>query len=154
MRMRIQPALAGLLLLLSAISVMAQSPADVEVSDPQFVYDANARLDTHGRYEDRRAVPLTTVTDSPVQQVSALFRNVGAKPIKSINWEYAVYRDASETDVLRLYSVRSKVSLLPGQALRLARTGYHLKHSQYEKARVTRIEYADGSVWQLPKADR
>jgi hypothetical protein len=32
--------------------------------------------------------------------------------------------------------------------------GYHLQNSPYEQARVTRIKYADGTMWQGAKTQK
>jgi hypothetical protein len=86
--------------------------------------------------------------------VSALFRNTGSKSIKSVSWEYIVFKDADEQEILEVYRARSRREILPGESVRLEREGYHLKNSPYVKARVSRIDYADGTVWQGARANR
>ncbi len=139
---------ALMVLLITPFSVRAQDPPDLEVSDPQFTYDVNTRLNSRGAYSGKNPVPATTVATSPVQEVSALFRNKGTKIIKSVAWEYVVFDDPKETKVQHVYRIRSDETLLPGESVRLGKEGYHLHYSQYRKARVTRIEYADGKIWQ------
>ncbi|HEX8457506.1 MAG TPA: hypothetical protein VF656_09430 [Pyrinomonadaceae bacterium] len=146
---------ACLFLFIVPLAIAAQTPSDLEVSDARFIYDVNASVGPSGGYSNSGGgLPATTVTDSPVQQVSALFRNTGTRAIKSVAWEYVVYKDASEQEILKVYSVRSNRTILPGASVRLAKEGYHLKHSPHETARVTRIEYADGTVWQGAKTKR
>lgn len=144
----------SLLMLALPVSVQAQSAPDLEVSDLQFVYDVNANFQLRAAPTEKRAAPATTVTSSPIQQVSALFRNTGAKPVKAVTWEYLIFKDAQDTQPLHVYTTRSKTMLLPGQAARLDKTGYQLKNTQYMKARVTRIEYTDGTIWQGAKTKR
>ena len=139
---------ASMVLLITLLSVRAQDPPVLEVSDPQFTYDVNASLNSRGAYSGKSPIPATTVAASPVQEVSALFRNKGTKIIKSIAWEYVVFDDAKETKVRHVYRIRSDKTLLPGESVRLGKEGYHLHYSQYRKARVTRIEYKDGTIWQ------
>lgn len=135
-------------LLVAPVSIAAQEGAPgLEVSDPRFRYDVNAGVDPLVSFSGRQPSPMTTVTDSPVQEVSALFLNTGAKAIKSVSWEYIVFKDAEEKKILRVHSIRSDRVILPGESVRLKMEGYRLQNSQYEKARVTEIKYADGNVW-------
>lgn len=146
-------AAVSMLLLVLSVSVKAQSAPDVEVSDLRYVYDVNRNFELRAPSE-QRVSPASTVTSSPVQQVSALFTNTGTKSIKAVTWEYVIFKDAQETELLQVYTTRSKTMLLPGQAARLDKTGYQLKNTQYMKARVTRIEYTDGTIWQGTKTKR
>ena len=145
-------AIACLVLLVVPASVAAQESPDLLVSDPQFTYDVNARLDLKGGYKGKSPGPMTTLTDSPVQRVSALFENRGAKAIKSVVWEYVLFEDAGQTKVQQVYRVRSKRTIAPGEAVRLWKEGYHLDDAPYRKARVTRIEYEDGTTWLSTRA--
>ena len=145
-------AVAWLVLLVVPSYVAAQEPPDLVVSDPHFTYDVNAKLAVRGYYEGMSPSPMTTVTDSPVQRVSALFENRGAKVIKSVVWEYVLFEDAEQTKVQQVYRVRSKRTIAPGEAVRLWKEGYHLENTLYKKARVTRIEYEDGTTWLSTRA--
>ncbi|MBV9923951.1 MAG: hypothetical protein JOZ96_02850 [Acidobacteria bacterium] len=138
---------AASLILLVVSSSAAQDPPDLVVSDPQFTYDVNARLGVEGSPTGRSPAPATTTTDSPVQRVSALFRNRGAKAIRAVAWEYVTFEDAGQTKTQHVYSVRSKTAIRPGESVRLSKEGYHLDNSPYSRARVTRIEYEDGTTW-------
>lgn len=144
----------SLFMLAMSVSVKAQTAPELEVSVPRFAYDVNANFELRTVSTGKRPSPSTTVTNSPVQQVSALFRNTGTKSIKSVGWECIVFKDAQETEVLHVYTMRSKTMLLPGQEVRLTKAGYHLKNSPYMRARATRIEYADGTIWQGAKTKR
>jgi hypothetical protein len=136
------------------VSAAAQTLPDVSVSDARFTYDVNQGVDPVNPSTGKRASPSTIVTDSPVQRVSALFRNTGSKSIKSVSWEFIVFKDSGEQEILEVHRVRSRRAILPGEAVRLAREGYHLKNSPYVKARVSRIDYADGTVWQGARTNR
>ena len=137
----------------TSIPIVAQNPPDLEVSDPQFIYDVNTRF-SRSAFDGKDGFPSTIVTDSPVQRVSALFRNRGSKPIKSVSWEYITFKDAEEKEVWRVSSVRSNTRILPGESVRLGKEGYHLPDSQYKRIRVTHIESADGTIWQGTKRTR
>ena len=143
----------SMLTLVLSVSVQAQDAPDLEVSGPRFVYDVNKNLELRAPSE-QRVSPSTTVTGSPVQQVSALFRNTGTKSIKAVTWEYLIFKDEQPTQLQHVYTTHSKTAILPGQSVRLDKTGYQLKNSQYMKARVTRIEYTDGTFWQGAKTKR
>jgi hypothetical protein len=145
-------AIAWLILLVVPSYVAAQEPPDLLVSDPQFTHDVNARLAVKGYYEGMSPGPMTTVTDSPVQRVSALFKNRGTKVIKAVVWEYVSFEDAEQTKVYHVYSIRSKRTIPPGETVRLGKEGYHLDITAYSKARVTRIEYKDGTTWLSTRA--
>jgi hypothetical protein len=139
-------------LFIAPVSIAAQQNAPgLEASDPRFRYDVNAGVDLAVSFSGKQPSPMTTVTSSPVQEVSALFLNTGSKPIKSVAWEYVVFKDAERTKILRVHSIRSDRTILPGESVRLKMEGYHLQTSPYEKARVTRIKYADGTIWQGAK---
>ena len=132
---------ALMVLLIVPFSVRAQDSPDLEVSDPQFFLDVNVGF-------KKNPIPSPPAVTPRVQEVSALFRNKGTKIIKSVEWEYVVFNDAKETEVKHVYRIRSNKTLLPGESVRLGYEGYHLKYSQYRKARVIRIKYGDGTIWQ------
>jgi hypothetical protein len=145
-------AVAWLILLAVPSYVAAQEPPDLLVSDPQFTNDVNAGLAIKGGYPGKSPGPATTSTDSYVSRVSALFRNRGAKVIKSVAWEYVLFEDAGQTKVQQVYRVHSKRTISPGETVRLWKEGYHLDDTPYRKARVTRIEYKDGTTWLSTRA--
>ena len=140
-------AVASLILLVVPSSAAAQDPPGLGVSDPQFTYDVNAKLRFKGSHEGKSPAPATTATGSPVQRVSALFRNLSAKAIRSVAWEYVAFEDAGQTKARHVYSIRSKTAIPPGESVRLWKEGYSLDGSPYRTARVTRIEYEDGTTW-------
>jgi hypothetical protein len=133
-------------LLVASVPAVAQSSPDVEVSDLQWTHDVNRGHRLKGYYA-RSPAP------SPdfVQKVSATFRNVGTKPIKSLTWEYVVYEDSDPAKVVRTYKFRSKTRLRPGESERLSKEGLGIQYRRRVEARVIRVEYADGTVWQRAK---
>ena len=93
-------------------------------------------------------------------------RNSGEKMIKALDWEYQ-FLDPSSQEVKEQRKITSRLKLAPGQsqgierrmtrkptvvvsADQLARTP---KDQFTERAVITRIAYADGSVWQRPKSE-
>ena len=154
MKMRDKLVAAWVFLFVVPVAVWAQSAPDLLVSDARFTYDVNQGVDPLNPSPGKRASPSTTVTSSPVQGVSALFRNAGAKTIKSVAWEYVVFKDAGEREIAEVYSIRSDRTILPGESVRLKKEGYRLKGSRHATARVTRVRYADGTKWQGAKTKR
>jgi len=136
------------------LSIVAQNAPGLEISDLQFTYDVNRRFNQRGSIWDQIDHDSPTVTEYPVQELSALFRNIGTKAIKSVWWECLSFRDASEMEVARVYSVNSKTTLLPGETIRLRKSGYNLQTSPYKKVRITRVEYLDGTIWHATKMKR
>lgn len=140
---------ACLFLFMAPLTMTAQSPVDLEVSDIQFTADFERSGSTYS--SDASVGPSQRITPSWNKnhsgQISAIFRNKGTKAIKSVKWEYLLYRDTQGTDLARLYRFQSNKRILPGESKRLKKGGYDLKHSAYKKIRVTRIDYADGTVW-------
>lgn len=133
-------------LLIAPASTVAQNPAGVEVADVQWTHDVNKENRLKGYYA-RSPAP------SPdfVQAVSATFSNVGTKLVKSVTWEYVVYEDSDPTKVVRVYKFRSNALLRPGESKRLSKEGLNIQHRRYVEARVARVEYADGTIWQVRK---
>jgi hypothetical protein len=130
-------------LLVASVPAAAQNSPDVEVSDLQWTHDVNRERRLKGYYS-RSPDP------SPdfVQKVSATFRNVGTKPVKSLTWEYIVYEDSDPTKVVRIYKFRSKTLLRPGESANLSKVGIGIQYRRHVEARVIKVEYADGTVWQ------
>jgi hypothetical protein len=155
MRLRHKFLIALVFLFIAPVSIAAQQSAPgLEASDPRFRYNVNAGVDPAISFSGKQPSPMTTVTSSPVQEVSALFLNTGSKPIKSVSWEYVVFKDAERRQILRVHSIHSNRVILPGESVRLKMEGYHLQNSPYEQARVTRIKYADGTMWQGAKTQK
>lgn len=122
-------------------SAAAQIPTDLVASDPQFTYDIHREFNRSRNYS-------MLSTDSPVQRLSALFRNTGSKAIKSVFWEYITFKDRDEKELSRVFSIHNNRTILPGESVRLIKQGYRLPDSQYKRVHITRIKYADGTIWQ------
>lgn len=146
---------ACLILVIAPISILAQGLSPVEVSDPQLRYDVNSRFNLHTANSTTSARSPLTITH-PIGEVSALFRNTGTKTIKSVTWEYLFFKDATETELLKIHTSRAKTVLLPGASVRLRKQGYDLppllpirkiNTAPYKKARVIQIQFADGTIW-------
>lgn len=128
-------------------SVIAQKTPDVEVTDVQWTIDVNSRQRLKGNYS-------SSPQASPdfIQEVSAIFRNVGAKTVKSVTWEYVAYEDSNPSKKARAYKFRSKSLLHPGESMRLSKQGLNIQHRKHVEVHIVRIEYDDGTVWQRVKA--
>lgn len=138
---------ALLCLPVAPVPVEAQNSLDVEVSDLRWTHDVHREHRLKGYYARSPA-------SSPefVQKISASFRNVGAKTVKSLTWEYVVYEDSDPTKVVRSYKFRNRALLRPGASERLGKEGLGIQHRRHVEARVISVEYADGTVWQRAKS--
>jgi hypothetical protein len=145
-RTRMVVVIAFVSLLLLPASVVAQGRSDVEVTDLQWTHDVNNKLRLKGNYR-RSPAPAPDF----IQEVSANFRNVGVKPIKSVTWEYVVYEDSDPAKVLRVYKFRSKTLLRPNESTRLSKQGLGIQHRRHIEVYVVRVEYSDGTFWQRGK---
>jgi hypothetical protein len=140
---------ACLFVFIAPLSIMAQNPPDLEVFDPQFNYSASRGFDKAYFYGTSPVDKFPSQTFSyHVREISARFWNTGTKPIKSVKWEYLLFKDAQETELARVYRIHSKRKLLPGESHRLSKYGFNLQTSSHVKVRVTRIDYGDRTFWQ------
>jgi hypothetical protein len=153
---------ASMMLLIAPVSILAQGLPHLEVSDPQLRYDVNSRFNLHTANSTTSARSPLTIT-YPIGEVSALFSNTGTKSIKSVTWEYLFFKDATESELLKIHTSRAKTVLLPGESVRLRKEGYNLEpmvpirkvnRPPYKKARVVQIEYTDGTIWRGVKTRR
>lgn len=90
-------------------------------------------------------------------------RNVGKKPIQFIAWEYIFTDPETKTEISR-HELEGKIQLEPGKSKEMigrtnrppsitvgAEQAEKGKENQFiEEVIITRIEYADGTVWQRP----
>jgi hypothetical protein len=94
----------------------------------------------------------------PTDEVSALFRNTGRKTIRSVTWKYIFYKDKQRTDVLATYTFSSGKRIEPGASARLKESVSALsgprRWTDYHGVIVSRIQYADGTVWRSAKGKK
>lgn len=137
----------ALVSLLAPAATVAQDQPDIEVSDLQWRHDINKKYRLRGNFS-RSPAP------SPdfMQEVSAVFRNAGNKPVRFVTWEYVVFADSDTTKELRVYKFRNKAPLRPGESVRFSKQGFGIQHGPRVEARVVRVDYADGTVWRRAKS--
>lgn len=110
------------------------------------------------------------VTPEPEMFVTYVYKikvkNIGEKTIKALDWEYQ-FLDPATQEVKEQRKISSRLKLGPGRSKELERRMTRkptvivsadqlgLKHRDQftERAVITRIVYADNSVWQRPKSD-
>jgi len=128
------------------IGVSAQTAANVEVSDPQFVWNVYSKynIGTANSTSSNRAA----LSFDPVQEISAGFRNTGTKAIQKISWEFITHKVGEPKKIEYVYTVNSKRAIAPSETVRLSKTGVFWGRGVNLEARVVRVEYADGSVWE------
>jgi hypothetical protein len=138
-------AIICMILLLGGISIKAQKPLDLEVSDIKLTKDANKRF--RSLIPSKEYIDFYSKNPFLLDEVSALFHNKGTKTIKSVKWEYVIYKDSAETEIAHTYKNHSKILLQPDESVRLQKSGYNLIQSPYKQIKITQIVYTDGSIW-------
>jgi hypothetical protein len=99
--------------------------------------------------------PKTTKTDPlggsmPAPNViiftaTVLVKNIGTKAVTAVNWEYLLF-EKDATEPIKRYRVQTKKLIPPGDQAQL--TKEVTPKGQEQQAKITRIEYADGTFWQ------
>ena len=93
-------------------------------------------------------------------------KNSGKKAIRALDWEYQ-FLDPNTQEVLEQRRINSTLKLSPGKSqvlqrrmtrkptvvVNAAQLGRKSKDQFTERAVITRIVYADGSVWQRPQTE-
>jgi hypothetical protein len=80
-------------------------------------------------------------------------RNAGAKAVKSVSWD-VVFEEPGQATEAKHYPLQLKQQIAPGQTQTLVKE-IHIKPEEStrhisggtRKVQLTRVEYADGSVW-------
>jgi len=90
-------------------------------------------------------------------RAAATVRNGGAKAVEAVEWDY-VFADPEGGKELKRYRLQSKQEVGPGATASLSKEvfikpGEDTRHLTAGRQRVvvTRVEYADGSVWKPEK---
>lgn len=121
--------------------------------------DRNARVDDHPALErmgpNADIAPKTTKSDpyggsmpapnSVIFTATVLVKNIGTKPVTAVQWEYLLF-EKDATEPIKRYRVQTKKLIPPGEQFQL--TKEVTPKGQEQQARITRIEYADGTFWQ------
>ena len=81
----------------------------------------------------------------PIFVASIVVKNIGKKTVTAVHWEYLLFETGAQEPVKR-YRVQSKNTIPPGEQAEL--TKEVSPKGQEQQARITRIEYADGTFWQ------
>jgi hypothetical protein len=76
---------------------------------------------------------------------TVLVKNIGTKPVTAVNWEYLLF-EKDATEPIKRYRVQTKKLIPPGEQAQL--TKEVTPKGQEQQARITRIEYSDGTFWQ------
>jgi hypothetical protein len=89
-----------------------------------------------------------------------IVKNSGAKEIRALDWDY-LFIDPEGGKELRRYGLQSKERVAPGTTRALTKevlirpeeNTHHLTTGR-QKVRITRVEFADGSVWRLDEEQK
>ena len=93
----------------------------------------------------------------------ATIRNNGARTIKTVNWEYT-FADSIDQSVVARHRFQTRIRIAPGKERKLKEFAIapptkvvnakalsnNPSQPFTEQAVITRIQYADGSVWERP----
>lgn len=141
---------ACMILLAAGVRVTAQEGVPgLEVSGFQsrYIPEWSSR---RGVMRDAKASDLSSRPSS--FELSAVFRNTGAKVITDIFWECLFFRDEQGTEVLLRHKFRDGKRIVPGEELRLKHTSAIGAATEYKAVRIKRVVYADGTEWRASKA--
>jgi hypothetical protein len=90
-------------------------------------------------------------------RATATLKNSGAKAVKAVEWDY-VFAEPEGGKELKRYRLQSKQAIEPGATATLSKDvsikpGENTRHltAGRQQVVVTRVEYADGSVWRAQK---
>jgi hypothetical protein len=135
----------------------------VQATDP--ASQANAKADRaassdnnpalHRLSQNAEIAPKTSTSDplgantpapkSVIFTATVLVKNIGTKPVTAVNWEYLLF-EKDATEPIKRYRVQTKKLIPPGEQAQL--TKEVTPKGQEQQAKITRIEYADGTFWQ------
>jgi len=121
--------------------------------------DRNAKVDDHPALDrmggNADIAPKTTKSDplggsmpaanAIIFTATVLVKNIGTKPVTAVSWEYLLF-EKDATEPIKRYRVQTKKLIPPGEQAQL--TKEVTPKGQEQQARITRIEYADGTFWQ------
>jgi len=148
-----------LLLALCAVAAVAaaQGPArgeGVAVVSFGWKYEGYAPVEVVRNKKSGMTLSVKRGTDYVFKyRATATIRNDGAQAVKAVEWEY-VFAEPEGGKELKRYRFESKQAVGPGATGALSKDVFirpdentrHLTRGR-QRAVVTRVEYADGSVW-------
>ena len=152
----------GSLLLVSPVS--AQNSAGLELSNPHFkqqqYVNFNPRFSVTRSGSDDvdflpgQMRPTSRDRDKGIystqwsSKAETTAHNTSSKTIKQIVWAYVFFADVGMQQEINTYRIITKTKLRPGGTKTLTGTVFAPTRSPYQKVRLIRIEYTDGTVWQ------
>lgn len=162
---RVLPLIALIAFLFPFTKAQGQGKADVELSTPSARSIGNMKFNprqtasTWGKDEDdyspgytKPASALLPTVVGPDYTVEVMAHNMGTKTVKAITWEFSFFADINGKRLFRGQKIRNKKRIAPGATETLfGRVSYPVsQRSQYQRAKPLRIEYTDGTVWNMP----
>lgn len=135
------------LLLGAGTSALPQDAPGLEVSDLRWESSNAIHPSRYNTPTDRGQAANVL----PSSEASALFRNTGRKVIKSVTWKYVFYKDPQHIEVAARCTFRTRKRIDPGGEVRLKESVFSTSEprtwTDYHAVAISRIVYADGSVW-------
>jgi hypothetical protein len=77
-----------------------------------------------------------------------LVKNVSAKIIKAINWEFVFFSDDAREHELKRYRYHTRKKIAPGGVGFVSEYVDDRAASKFQTVVINRIEFADGTIWQ------
>ncbi|HEX8457432.1 MAG TPA: hypothetical protein VF656_09060 [Pyrinomonadaceae bacterium] len=144
---------AACLVLLAAVlpsraQEMAQAPG-LELSEFNVKYVPS----WSSRRSLARGLDVSNLSDTPARfELAAVFRNTGERAITSVSWEFLFFEDEQQTKLMLRHKYRDGKRILPGEQVRLEHVALKGAATPHKAVRITRVAYADGTVWQAARA--
>ena len=137
-------------------AVASTDPSSQAQAKSDRVQDANSDSNPalHRMSQNAEIAPKTSKQD-PLGNMSApppvifvasvVVKNIGTKTVIAVQWEYLLFETGADEPIKR-YRVESKKTIPPGEQAEL--TKEVTPKGREQQARLTRIQYSDGTFWQ------
>jgi len=84
-------------------------------------------------------------SDPIIFVATVLVKNIGTRTVTAVQWEYLLFEKGA-TEPIKRYRVETKKTIPPGEQAEL--TKEVTPKGKEQQARLTRIQYSDGTSWQ------
>jgi len=155
--------------ILISICLLAVLGASAQIADEKESASGVEVLSFNWKYEGYAPVEIIDGQNSPLTtsvarsrayvfkyKAQMVVKNRDEKTIKAINWDY-VFLDPEKGKELKRYKVQTKQQILPAESQTLTKDfaldpRENTRHvtTGRQKVQITRIEFADGTIWRRP----
>jgi hypothetical protein len=138
-----------------------QSPPGVEVLGFEWKYDGYQPVEIVRSGKSGTATSVKRTTAYVFKYTSRVtVKNMGARAIKSVEWEY-FFDDPEGGKELKRFRFQSKQQIAPDATVALAKDALIPpdENTRYittgkQRVRLVRVEFADGTVWRLEEGKK